>query len=208
MSLLNSDLITYVSEMRILPDTQVATQKNVQTRDLISFLAAIKCWSTWHKKPVYAIKRDQMKSFDYLSLEGMYDAVRAYSLPLSIIDLDCAAQTDTKCFICTAHGVTEPIIITGVTKQGGPLSPLKSTLTTSLSHHYLRDLQCLDPHVLVISSESGMANDPHHPIDNVTVPITMVEATDDSYIFSTLLNSLQSNILAMERFQYAYGWLT
>ncbi|KAJ7189347.1 hypothetical protein GGX14DRAFT_580783 [Mycena pura] len=81
-----------------------------------------------------------MKGFDYLSPQGMYDAVTAYGLPSSIIDLDRAAQTDTKCFIRTAHGLTEPITITGVTKQGGSLSPVKSTLTTSLGHHYLNDI--------------------------------------------------------------------
>ncbi|KAJ7885427.1 hypothetical protein B0H13DRAFT_1497873, partial [Mycena leptocephala] len=43
---------------------------------------------------LYALKRDQMKGFDYLAPEGFYDAVRAYRLPQSIIDLDRAAQED------------------------------------------------------------------------------------------------------------------
>jgi len=30
---------------------------------------------------------------------------------------------------------------------------------------------------------------------------------DDSYIFSKSLESLQRNVLTMEHFQYAYGWL-
>ncbi|KAJ7827315.1 hypothetical protein B0H13DRAFT_2241019 [Mycena leptocephala] len=40
--------------------TQVAVQQGVQTRDLM--------------KTIYAIKRDQMKGFDYLAPEGFYDA--------------------------------------------------------------------------------------------------------------------------------------
>jgi hypothetical protein len=99
MMWLNSCLIHYAAEKRILPDMQVAVQPGVQTRDLMSFLAGIKTWSTRHKQAIYAIKRDQMKGFDYLSPDGFYDAIQAYGLPLSIIDLDKAAQTDTRCFI-------------------------------------------------------------------------------------------------------------
>lgn len=36
----------------------------------------------------------------------------------------------------------------------------------------------------------------------------MTEATDDSYLFSKSLESLRRNVLDMERFQFAYGWLT
>jgi len=36
----------------------------------------------------------------------------------------------------------------------------------------------------------------------------MVEATDDSFIFSGSLDSVVQNTLAMERFQFAYGWMT
>lgn len=80
------------NEKMILPDTQVAAQPGVQTRDLMSYLSGVKCWANRNKQPVYALKRDQMKGFDYLSPEGFYDAVRAYGLPESIIDLDFAAQ--------------------------------------------------------------------------------------------------------------------
>jgi hypothetical protein len=37
--------------------------------------------------------------------------------------------------------------------------------------------------------------------------MTMVEATDDSYIFALTLQALSAFCLEMERFQYAYGWL-
>ena len=99
MTWLNASLIRYSAEKRILPDTQVAAQPGVQTRDLMSYLSGVKCWANRNKQPVYALKRDQMKGFDYLSPEGFYDAVHAYGLPESIIDLDFTAQFQTRCFI-------------------------------------------------------------------------------------------------------------
>ncbi|KAJ7694633.1 hypothetical protein B0H17DRAFT_931520 [Mycena rosella] len=205
---LNLLLTPYVAKHRILPDTQVTTQQDVQTRDLMSYLAGIKCWAARQKKPVYAIKRDQMKGFDYLSPEGMYDAVCAYGLPSQIIDIDHASQTDVKCFIQTAYGTTEPIIITGVNKQGGPMLPLKSTLTTSLGHHYLNDLLSTNPNALIITTSTLKKADPHLPDDHLKLHVAMTEATDDSYIFAKSLQSLRRNTLEMEQFQFAYSWLT
>jgi len=208
MAWLNFSLIRYSAEKQILPNTQVAAQPGVQTRDLISFLSGVKCWASRHKQTVYAIKRDQMKGFDYLSPEGFYDAVKAYGLPDTIIDLDRASQTDTRCFIRTAYGVTDAITISGVNKQGGPASPLKSVFTTSLGSYYLQDLLSNDEDALVVSSSSMERGDPHVKDAEIKLLIGMVEATDDTYIFSKSLTSLISNTLAMERFQYAYGWRT
>lgn len=208
MSWLNYSLIHYSSEKRILPDTQVAAQPGVQTRDLMSFLAGIKTWALRNKTSVYAVKRDQMKGFDYLSPDGFYDALRSFGLPDSIRTLDEAAQTDTKCFIRTAYGVTLPITVSGVNKQGGALSPLKSTFTTSLGHYYLRDLLANDKDALVISSSTLQRGDPHCSGDLQPLRVSMVEATDDSFIFARSLPCLQKCTLAMERFQFAYGWLT
>ncbi|KAJ7361699.1 hypothetical protein DFH08DRAFT_1033376 [Mycena albidolilacea] len=170
--------------------------------------ASISCWAKRHKVTVYALKHDQMKGFDYLSPQGMYDAVSAYGLPSAIIDLDHAAQTDTKCYICTAHGITKPILITGLTKQGGSLSPVKSTLTTSLGHHYPNDLSANDPDTLIVSTANGLKGDPHLADNHLSCKVIMVEATDNSYLFARSLTALQRNALAMEHFQFAYGWLT
>lgn len=208
MAWLNFCLIRYSSQKLILPDTQVAAQPGVQTRDLISFLSGVKCWASRHKQTVYAIKRDQMKGFDYLSPEGFYDAVRAYGLPEAVIDLDRASQTLTRCFIRTAYGITNPITVSGVNKQGGPASPLKSVFTTSLGSYYLHDLLLKDKDALFVASSSMERGDPHTKDAEAKLLVGMVEATDDTYIFSRSLSSLITNTLAMERFQYAYGWLT
>ena len=84
--------------------------------------------------PLFVLKRDQQKGFNFLALSGFYDAIRAYRLPEEIISLDLSSQTDVQCKIHMAYGDTTPIVINGVTKQGGPLSPFKSALMTSLGH--------------------------------------------------------------------------
>ncbi|KDR65054.1 hypothetical protein GALMADRAFT_82330 [Galerina marginata CBS 339.88] len=208
MTWLNQNLIRYSADKHILPDTQVAAQPGVQTRDLMSYLAGIKCWTTRHKQPVYAIKRDQMKGFDRLSPDGFYDALKAYGLPASIVALDKAAQTQVRCFIHTAYGATLPITVSGVNKQGGPASQLKSTFTTSMGHYYLSDILAQDQNALIVTTSSNRRKDPHTPDARLEIQVTMVEATDDTYIFSKSIDSLRRNTLEMERFQYAYGWLT
>src|ERR1700683_4114230 len=77
-------------------------------------------------------------------------------------------------------------------------------MTTSLGHHYLDDLARNSPDTLIIKSQTVA----HSPDDSLQLPVTMVEATDDSYIFALTLQALQSFCLEMERFQFAYGWLT
>ncbi|KDR77658.1 hypothetical protein GALMADRAFT_119768 [Galerina marginata CBS 339.88] len=186
----------------------LAAQPGVQTRDLMSYLAGIKCWANRHKQPIYAIKRDQMKGFDYLSPDGFRDSILAYGLPQAIIDLDKAAQSQVRCFIHTAYGATEPIITSGVNKQGGPASQLKSTFTTSMGHYYLCDRLKKDKDAVIVTSSSNERKDPHLKDAERELLVAMVEATDDTYIFSRSAESLVQHTLAMERFQYAYGWQT
>lgn len=149
-----------------------------------------------------------MKGFDYLLPSGFYDAMEAYGFPDSIRKLDEAAQKETKAFVRTAYGITGLIIVDGLTKQGGPLSPIKSTLTTSLGHRYLDDLARNDPGTLVLKSKTHQLGDPHTPLDASPLQVTMVEATDDSYLFATTKETLAKFCLEMECFQYTYGWLT
>ncbi|KAH0586175.1 hypothetical protein H2248_007437 [Termitomyces sp. 'cryptogamus'] len=208
MTWLNYRLMPYAARLGIIPETQVATQPGVQTRDLMSFLSGLKTWSRRNKKTIYLLKRDQMKGFDYLSPHGFYDACEAYGLPSTICDLDQAAQSMTKCFPRTAFGIASPIVVDGVTKQGGPMSPFKATVTTSLGHRYLDDISRLDPDSVVIRSLSNVAGDPHLPNDSLTLSLSMTEATDDSFIIALSHLALRRFTLEMERFQFMYGWLT
>src|SRR5882762_4763252 len=204
MTWLNYLLVPYAAQKSLILETQVATQQGVQTRDVMSYLSAVKSFANRHKQTVFALQQDQMKGFDYLHPQGFYDAILAYGLPPEIVKLDKAAQKETKVFIRTAYGTTGPIVLNGVTKQGGPLSPLKSTMTMSLGHRYLDDLARNSPDTLIIKSKHSA----HTPADSMQLPVTMVEVTDDSYIFARMLQTLCSFCLEMEHFQFAYGWLT
>ncbi|PPR05725.1 hypothetical protein CVT26_008912 [Gymnopilus dilepis] len=208
MTWLTHRLTTYATRKGLIPETQVATQRGVQTRDVISYLAGIKRFAQRNNQELYALQRDQMKGFDYLSPQGFYDAIQAYGLPAEIQALDFAAQHNTKVFIRTAFGMAGPIYVSGVTKQGGPMSPLKSTLTTTMGHRYLNDIATEEEGTLRIKTLNAKKNSPHTPEDLMMVQPTMVEAMDDSIIFATNLSTLRRFYLEMERFQFSYGWLT
>ncbi|KAF8232104.1 hypothetical protein L208DRAFT_1274035 [Tricholoma matsutake] len=198
MTWLNFKLSPYAMRMGIIPKTQVATQPGTQTRDLMSFLSGLKTWSHHTKTPLYLLKQDQMKGFDYLTLQGFYNACTAYVLPQGVADLDCAAQSSTLCFPQMAFSIADPIMVEGITKQGGPMSPFKATITTSLDHHYLDNLASSDPDCVIIRSTSNLVNDPHLPDDAVLLHFTMAEATDNSYIAALTFPALQHFTLAME----------
>lgn len=208
MTWLNYNLLPYAAKLNIIPETQVATQRGVQTRDVMSYLSMVKSHAKTNNTTVYALQGDQMKGFDYLSPKGFYDALSAYGLPSAIADLDKASQHQNKVFIRTAYGLAGQIIVDGLTKQGGALSPLKSTMTTSLGHRYLNDLAAQEPGALVIKSTSSRLGDPHLPDDKLLVSVNMIEATDDSYIFARDLPTLRKFTLAMERFQFVYNWMS
>jgi hypothetical protein len=132
-------------------------------------------------------------------------AAVAYGLPSSIIDLDRSAQLQVPYRVKTAYGFTDPFIVTGVTKQGGSLSPLKCTLTTSLCNRWLYDIHNND---FTIQTHQASLRQPHTPVDSITLHISMLEAMDDSLIIAPSLMSLKSSARSADRFQATYGWET
>ncbi len=208
MTWLNYCLTPYVARLGIIPEMQVVTQQGVQARDLVSFLSGVKTWAQCHKTEVWCLKHNQMKGFDYLAPQGFHNAVTAYGLPALIIELNCAAQNNVKCSIRTAHGMTEPIFISGVTKQGSPLSPRKSTLTTSLGHCWLFNLASNSDSSLLLRSLNAEHGNLHLPNDKTELQVAMAKAMYDSYLFARNEAGLMYFTLSMERFQFVYGWLT
>ena len=99
MMWLNYNLVLYASKLCIIPEIQVTTNQGVQTRDIMSFLSSVKCYMEWNHQMVYTLQCDQMKGFNYLTLQVFYDAIDAYGLLPSIIDLDKATQSHTKVFV-------------------------------------------------------------------------------------------------------------
>ena len=103
MTWLNYKLIPYVAKLNIIPETQVATQQGVQTRDIMSYFWCVKCYAECHHQTVYTLQHDQMKGFNYLAPLGFYNALKVYGFLNVICELDKAAQTQTKAFIRTAY---------------------------------------------------------------------------------------------------------
>jgi hypothetical protein len=205
---LNYHLTPFLTKHKIIPDCQIATQPGTQGRDLISFISQYECWASRENVPLYVLQRDQKKGFDMLEPEGFYDAIRAYNLPESIIQLDRSSQADVPYRIKTAYGFTNSFMVNGVTKQGGSLSPLKCTLTTSLCNRWLSDRKTDFLGSISISTHSARLNHPHTPLDYAQVHLSMIEAMDDSLIPSSNLSSLKLIARDADHFQATYGWET
>jgi hypothetical protein len=88
MTWLNYKLIPYVAKLNVNPETQVTTQQGVQTQDVMSYLSCVKCYTECPHQTIFALQRNQMKDFDYLTPSGFYDALKAYGFPDAISDLD------------------------------------------------------------------------------------------------------------------------
>ena len=205
---LNRLLTPYLTKHQVIPECQVATQPGTQGRDLISFISQYELWAAREHIPLYVLQRDQKKGFDMLEPQGFYDAVLAYGLPHTIIDLDHSAQENVPYRVRTAYGFTDPFIVNGVTKQGGSLSPLKCTLTTSLCNRWITDRISDFSGSISIMSHSARTLRPHIPSDRIQLSLSMIEAMDDSLIPSSDLPSLKLMATDADRFQATYGWET
>ncbi|KAF5385006.1 hypothetical protein D9615_001212 [Tricholomella constricta] len=205
---LNKKLLPYLTAKGVIPSSQVATQPGVQQRDLISLLAQVHLWSRRENIPLYALQRDQKKGFDMLEPQGFYDAIAVYHLPAAITDLDASAQQQVPYRVKTAYGLTDTFIVDGVTKQGGSMSPLKCTLTTSLLSHWLTDASHNNVNPLILTSHQSCIDRPHVPSDQISAPLSIVEAMDDSIIFDTQWPRLIYKARLADRFQTTYGWET
>ncbi|KAF8964936.1 hypothetical protein BDZ97DRAFT_1659533 [Flammula alnicola] len=143
-----------------------------------------------------------------LEPQGFYDALEAYGLPSTISDLDRSSQENVPYCVKTAYGFTEPFVVNGVTKQGGSLSPLKCTLTTSLAKHWISDLiRDQAGHITVMSHNARLAQ-PHTPADHLSQPICMVEAMDDTLLMTSSMPTMLHAARHADRFQATYGWET
>ncbi len=187
----------------LIPQSQIVTQHGVQGCDLTSFLAQLHSWAIHADQPLFILKCDQQKGFDFLAPEGFYDAVATYGLPPEISQLDQSFQMDVQCQIHMAYGDTDVLLINGVTCQGRPLSPFKSALTMSLGHCWLSD-----SFGIMVQSLLAHKGEPHTPLDDIMVKVAMVEATDDSLLFADSIIKLWEMCISMEWFQFAYGWMT
>ncbi|KAF8972557.1 hypothetical protein BDZ97DRAFT_1722685, partial [Flammula alnicola] len=79
-------------------DTNLSTIHKHSSNTALSNYRGVACsnlvetWAARNNVPLYILQRDQKKGFDMLEPQGFYDAITAYNLPLSIVDLDRSAQ--------------------------------------------------------------------------------------------------------------------
>ena len=157
---------------------------------------------------LHSAQRDQKKGFDMLEPQEFYDALAAYALLSAIADLDRSAQSNVPYRVKTAYGFTSFFPVHGVTKQGGSLSPLKCTLTTSLCNRWLQDSQLRTPGQVLIQTHNARQGNIHEPVDNICLSLSMIEAMDDSLLISPTLPSLFTAARMADRFQATNGWET
>ena len=126
----------------------------------------------------------------------------------ALIDLDCSSQENVPYHVKTAYRFTDSFTVNGVTKQGGSLSPLKCTLTTSLCNRWLADRRMDFSGSIFITSHLHRLHRIHTPLDRIQLHLSMIEAMDDSLIPSSDLHSLKLMAWDADRFQATYGWET
>ncbi|SGY38821.1 BQ5605_C003g02079 [Microbotryum silenes-dioicae] len=98
----------YAMRRHLIPETQTAVQSGNQQRDLTSYLSQIQAWAYRHDETIYALVRDQKKSFDLLRAEAGYDAYNFFGLPKAVEDFDRARLAQGRFFVKTPYGPTEP----------------------------------------------------------------------------------------------------
>lgn len=205
---MNQLVTIYVTRLGIIPETQIANHKGIQARDMTSFLSAVKCWAHRNHTQIFALKRDQMKGFDFLSPTGFHDAIQAFGLPEEVAQLDIAAQENNTVLARTAYGIADPFQVSGLTKIGGNLSPLKYILTASLANWWIKDLYRELDGELVFRTTSSLAGKEHSPDDESKVLVRLLEAMDDNIILAKDERTLKAIARAHETFQLAYGGQT
>ena len=208
LSWLNINLTPYMRKKGMIPDTQVACQEGIQQRDVISYLSNIKSWAERNKKTVYMLKRDQMKGFDFLSPQGFYDAITAYGLPSQIITLNKAALENNRCHPKTAFGLAASFVTSGLTRQGGSISPMKCVLTSGMLHRWVSDETMNLPGRLDIRTKLALSTEWHTPLDDTRVRPFMVEAMDDSIVMGETIPFMTKSTALLETGQFTYGSVT
>ncbi|GFZ45751.1 hypothetical protein JCM24511_03480 [Saitozyma sp. JCM 24511] len=194
-------------DLTYLPPTQVATQRLCQSGDLMHFLAQVDVASRLTDTTIFAIKRDHVKGFDFLSPLAFQHAVNFFGLPPSVITFDTSRTTDVSLRVKTQDGVGTPFYTTGQTKQGDPASPIKYTLTMAMLYHWLKSSHRTSdfPRLRTLTAHRRAY---HTRADTLSLRLISVEAMDDSIFFASSWDALSRIVHQCEEFQSTYGIMT
>ena len=159
------------------------------------------------KLTLYAIKRDHIKGFDYLSPQAFRDACAFFGIPLAMIDFDNARTARVWLKVKLHDAIGELFYTDGQTKQGDSASPIKYTLSMAMQTAWLLHiLQAAD--LAVIKTVNGVKGLYHTVADQLSVKLLCVEAMDDSIFFATSWAALIRSVTLSEQFGKVYGILT
>lgn len=183
-SWLNFLLMKYNVVQRIVPETQLATQPGVQSRDLTRMPAQINTWAHRHNKPIYVLKRDQTKGFGMLDSSSFLNALGAHGLPKFINALVISGMCDVSFTVRTAHDDSKPFTLYNLTRQGESLGPLKSSITTSLGNRWPHD-QASRHDTVMIQTSAAEAGFRHSPADDPPTSEIIERAFISSYVLLT-----------------------
>jgi ribonuclease HI len=193
----------YSTELGLIPSSQIATQKGVQARDLTSLLAQIQSWAERHRTTVYSIGRDQMKGFDLFNAQAGYDAYEFFGLPQTVAAFDRARIAKNSFVVKTPHGLTDSFDVEGLMKQGDATNPFRFALGMAPLSYWLKDQTLEDD--LVLRTKLADSHQRHTYLDEITLPIRLLSAMDDTRLFALSLTTLERITYLSEQYQEAYG---
>lgn len=207
-----TQLSQYVWRMGFIPPTQIAAQQGARVGDMTHLLSAMDGFAKFRESTCYALKRDQKKGFDYIHDSAYRDAAAFFGLHSSV-DFEAARTTTVELRVRCRRLVSNPLYTTGQTKQGDPFSPLKYVLTTAMAFWWISDRYPLIGFTFRTcrNLKSGTTSEtapPHHQGDVDALRITAVAAMDDTILFASNRNDLQSLTYDMETFQLSYNMET
>ncbi|KAK4703482.1 hypothetical protein P7C70_g2734, partial [Phenoliferia sp. Uapishka_3] len=208
-SIFSTSLQDYSERRGLIPPEQIATQKGVQGRDSLSFLAQLDCAAKRLQITLYDLLRDQKKGFDLLLPEAGYDAYEFFGIGKAAAEFDRVRLAHCDLILKTPYGAAEPFRTEGQVKQGDPPSPVRFSLAMAMGTYWVREM--VPEAVVTITTMLGNTNAeqpvPHYhtPADLIKLETQAVAAMDDTRIWATSVAQLSKITYLYEVFQETYG---
>lgn len=211
-------LSRYVWDMGMIPDTQIAAQRNTRVGDMTHLLSALDGFARHTDTNCFALKRDQSKGFDYVHKSAFRDATTFFGIPQAWA-FDEARTDNVELAVKCRNSISSPLYTTGQTKQGDPFSPLKYVLTTAMAFWWINDRHSNIGYRIRTSRAPPTRGPnstralrwwetPHQTPEEESILIQSVAAMDDTILFSACERGLQLLTFDMEYFQVAYNMAT
>ncbi|KAK4703706.1 hypothetical protein P7C70_g2510, partial [Phenoliferia sp. Uapishka_3] len=205
-TIFSAALQEYSERRGLIPPEQIATQKGVQGRDSLSFLAQLDATAKRRGITLYDLLRDQKKGFYLLLPEAGYDAYEFFGIGKAAADFDRIRLAHCDLIIKTPYGTAEPFRTEGQVKQGDPPSPVRFSLAMAMGTYWVKEM--VPDAIVPIQTKFGAklpVPDYHTPADRLVLETQAVAAMDDTRIWATSVAKLSELTYYYETFQETYG---